>query len=221
MPHGSLPLPARLFLLAHDPGKGRVTGAPDVVLAVRAGALAELAARALVQETDGTVTPVLDARADDPVLDELLELIGESRPRTWRGLITHRARGTRDTVRRELAAQGYLRAERRRVLGLFPATRYVLARAGYVQVLRAEARVALTGPAAPEAVHPDQAALVVLAAAGHFRGLLSWRERRRHAERLSALAEHAGPYVPQLRKALEAEVRKAEAARASDGGGGG
>ncbi|MFE6887904.1 GPP34 family phosphoprotein [Streptomyces sp. NPDC057694] len=223
MPHvsqGPPALPARLLLLAYDTGKDRVSRAPDLALAVRAGALAELAARGLVHEIDGIVTPVPDADVDDPVLGQLLELIRESRPRSWRRLITHRARVTRDTVRRELVADGYLAAERRRVLGLFPGTRYTLRRAGYVEVLRMEARVALTGPAAPDAVHPDQAALLVLAAAGHFRGLLSGRERRRHADRLAALADHAGPCVPEIRRALEAAVKSAEAARASDGGGG-
>ncbi|MFJ4713377.1 GPP34 family phosphoprotein [Streptomyces sp. NPDC088785] len=220
MPQGSPSLPARLLLVAYDPGKDRVTGAPDLALAVRAGALAELAARGLVREIDGVVTPVPDGRTDDPVLDQLLELIQESRPRSWRRLITHRARLTRDTVRRELVAAGWLAAERRRVLGLFPGTRYTLLRAGYVEVLRMEARNALTGPDAPDAVHPDRAALLVLAAAGHFRGLLSGRERRRYADRLTALAALAGPAVPEIRTALEAAVKSAEAARASDGGGG-
>nr|WP_237499803.1 GPP34 family phosphoprotein [Streptomyces sp. SID8379] len=207
-----------MLLLAYDTGKDRVSGAPDLPLAVRAGALAELAARDLIHEVDGVVTPVLDACTDDPVLDQLLELIAESRPRAWRGTITHRARVTHDSVRRELVAHGYLRAEPRRVLGLFPGTRHTLERSGYVEVLRMEARAALTGPAAPDAVPRDQAALLVLAAAGHLRGLLSGRERRQHAERLTDLAGRAGPYVPQIRKALEAAVKSAEAARSSGGG---
>ncbi|WP_420036772.1 GOLPH3/VPS74 family protein [Streptomyces sp. cg28] len=215
---GSPALPARLLLLAYDTAKDRVSGAPDLALAVRAGALAELAARGLVHEVDGVVTPVPGARADDPVLDQLLQLIEESRPRSWRRLITHRARVTRDTVRRQLVADGYLAAERYRVLGPFTGTRYTLRRAGYVEILRMEVLAALAGPAAPEAVHPDQAALLVLAAAGHFRRVLSAREGRRHADRLTALAAHAGPAVPEIRRALEAAVKSAEGTRGANAG---
>lgn len=219
VPHGSLTVPARLLLLAYDTGKDRVAGATDLHLAVRAAVLAELAERELVHEVDGIVTPVLGARTGVPAADELMELIEESRPRKWRGWITHRARSTHDTVRRGLADDGYLRAERRRVLGVFPGTRYTLLRAGYVEVLRAEALGALTGTAPPDAVPRDDATLVVLAAAGHLRGLVPGRDRRRHAARLDALAVRAGPHLPPVRKALEAAVRSAEAARSSGGGG--
>ena len=219
MPHGSLSLPARLFLLAYDTGKDRVAGAPDQPLAVRAAVLAELAERDLIHEVDGIVTPVLGARTGDVVLDRLQELIEESRPRKWRGWITHRARATHALVRHGLVSDGYLRPERRRFLGLFPGTHDALERAGYVEVLRAEVLGALTGPAQPDAVPRDDATLAVLAAAGHFRALLSARDRRRLGPRLDALALRAGPHLPPIRTALEAAVKSAEAARSSGGGG--
>ncbi|NEB77330.1 GPP34 family phosphoprotein, partial [Streptomyces sp. SID14478] len=176
MPHGSLSLPARLLLLAYDTGKDRVAGAPDLRLAVRAAALAALADRDLIHEVNGTVTPVPGARADDPVLDQLLEIIEESRPRKWRGWITHSARATHALVRHGLVADGYLRPERRRFLGLLPGTHYALERSGYVEVLRAEVLGAVTRATPPDAVARDDATLAVLAAAGHLRALIPARE---------------------------------------------
>ncbi|GAA2302205.1 GPP34 family phosphoprotein [Streptomyces kunmingensis] len=219
VPHGSLSVPARLFLLAYDTGKDRGAGAPDLPLAIRAAVLAELAGRELVHEVDGIVTPVLGARTDDPVLDQLMELIEESRPRKWRGWITHRARSTHALVREGLVEDAYLRPGRRRVLGLFPSTHYALERAGYVEILRAEVLGAATGPTPPAEVPREDATLAVLAASGHFRALLSSRDRRHHKTRLEALAHRAGPHLPPIARALEKAVKSAEEARTNGGGG--
>lgn len=219
MPDGPLSLPARLLILAYDLRKDRVAGAPDLPLAIRAAVLVDLAARELIHEVDGVVTPVLDVRTGDKVLDELLEIIEESRPRRWRGWITHHARTTHASVRRALVADGYLRAERHRVLGVLPRTRYPLARTGYAKALRAEILDVLTGPADPRTVPADDAVLAVLAAAGHFNALVPRRARRAHAARLTALAATAGPHVPAIRTALEAAVTSAEAARSASASG--
>ncbi|MGW6398393.1 GOLPH3/VPS74 family protein [Streptomyces sp. NPDC055134] len=226
VPHGSLSLPARLLLLGFDTEKGRVSGAPDIELAVRAAALVELARRRIVSDVDGVVTPVFDARTGDPVLDELMELAEESRPRTWRAWIGYRARATLDTVRRQLASEGYLSAERKRVFGLFPVTRYGLERAGYVEVLRAEVLGALEGAEPVGQVDEDDAVLAVLAATGKLRRLIPGKARRTHKDRLDHLTARAGEISPELRQslgdiraALAAAVKAAEASRASAGGG--
>lgn len=226
MPYGSLSLPARIFLLAWDTGRNRITGAPDLHYAVRACALAELAQRGLVSDVDGIVTPVFGARTGDQGLDVVLELIEESRPRTWRAWITHKASYTRDRVRDHLAAEGYLRTEHTRVFGIFPSRRYELERAGCVEVLHAEALAVLRGPAPVTEVTPGDAALVVCAATGKLRGVISGKDRRQYRDRLDALTDRSGapaPRLPELmralRKALASAVSSAEAARASGGGG--
>ncbi|MFG2497539.1 GPP34 family phosphoprotein [Streptomyces sp. NPDC048441] len=228
MPYGSLSLPTRIFLLAWDTGRNKIAGAPDLHLAVRACALAELAQRGLVSDVDGVVTPVLGARTGDAALDSVLELIEESRPRKWRGSITHRARDTQAAVRDQLVSGGYLRAERTRVFGIFPSRRYELERAGYVEVLHAEALAVLRGPVPVSEVSEGDAALVVCAATGKLRGVVSGKDRRQYEERLDALTDRSGassPELPELmrglRKALASAVSSAEAARSSGGGGGG
>ncbi|MFF2502278.1 GPP34 family phosphoprotein [Streptomyces sp. NPDC058067] len=226
MPHGSLSLPARLFLLGFDTSKGQVSDAPDLALAVRAAALAELAGRRMISDVDGVVTPVLGARTGDPVLDELMELAEESRPRTWRTWIRYRSDAALGTVRRRLATEGYLSRERKRVLGVFPVTRYRLARAEYVEVLRAEVLGALAGPLPVGQVDRDDAVLAVLATAGELRAPASGPGRRAHRDRLDDLVAHAGDASPELaeamddiRTALASAVEAAEAARAAGDGG--
>jgi hypothetical protein len=228
MPYGSLSLPTRIFLLAWDTGRNRIAGAPDLNLAVRACALAELAQRGLLSDVDGIVTPVFGARTGDAVLDGVLELIEESRPRKWRGWITHKSRHTLDEVREQLASEGYLRAERTRVFGIFPSRRYELERPGYVEVLHAEALSVLRGPVPVPEVPPGDAVLVVCAATGKLRGVISGKDRRQYKERLDALTDRGGAPAPELpevmralRKALASAVSSAEADRSGGGGGGG
>ncbi len=153
MPYGSLSLPARLYLLAWDTTKLKVTDAAHLPHIVRAGALTELAQRGLLADVDGIATPTdPDAQTGDPVLDGLLELVEESRPHSWKTWVGLRARVTLDAVRAQLAADGYLRAEKTRVLGVFPSVEYEIDRVAVVDRLREEAREVLEGPGPVEEV---------------------------------------------------------------------
>ncbi|PPS73216.1 MULTISPECIES: GOLPH3/VPS74 family protein [Streptomyces] len=197
MPHGPLSLPARLCLLAWDaarPAAGRAALRPGLV---RAGALVELAQRGLLIDVDGIATPVdLDARAGDPVLDGLLDLVRESCPHPWRTWVTLRARVTFDAVREQLVAEGYLRAEKHRVLGVFPSVEYALERRAAVEVLREETRQVLRGPLPVAGISERDAALAVLAPAA---GLFGDSAPGRRAEEL---AERAAAATPGLRGIL-------------------
>ncbi|MCX4987294.1 MULTISPECIES: GPP34 family phosphoprotein [unclassified Streptomyces] len=209
MPNGSLSLPARLYLLAWDTTKLKITGSTHLHHLVRAGALTELAQRGLLLDDDGIVTPVdPDFRTGDLVLDGLLELVAESRPRKWKPWVTLRARVTLDAVRAQLAAGGYLRAERKRVLGLFPSVEYELDRVPAVEALRAEARQVLEGPLPVAEVSDRDAALVALATAAELRTLASPKERKLHKARIDELTERGGAAAPALKKVIQ-EVRTA------------
>ncbi|MEU1264028.1 GOLPH3/VPS74 family protein [Streptomyces cellulosae] len=152
MPNGPLSLPARLCLLAWDLDPTRA--AP----VVRAGALADLARRGLLVDDDGIATPRdLDSRTGDPALDGLLELVSESFPHDWRTWVTLHARHTLDAVREHLVAEGVLRAEKHRVLGVFPSVDHVLADTARADALRTEAQEVLSG-----AVTPDETTATVL-----------------------------------------------------------
>lgn len=209
MPNGSLSLPARLYLLAWDTARIEVTGAAHLHHLVRAGALTELAQRGLLTDEEGIATPVdMDSRTGDAVLDGLLELVRESRPHGWRTWVTLRARVTLDAVREQLTAEGYLRAERKRVLGVFPSVEHVLEQPALADALREEAWHIIEGPVPVTEVSGRDAAVVALAAAAELRTLLPGRDSARHRQRLEELTERSGEATPALRKAVR-EVRTA------------
>ncbi|MFI6274348.1 GPP34 family phosphoprotein [Streptomyces sp. NPDC050988] len=209
MPTGSLSLPARLYLLAWDTTKLKVTDAAHLPHLVRAGALTELAQRGLLADVDGIATPTdPDAQTGDPVLDGLLELVEESRPHRWKTWVGLRARVTLDAVRAQLAADGYLRAEKTRVLGVFPSVEYEIDRVAVVDGLRAEAREVLEGPVPVEEVPERDAALVALAAGAELRTLLSGKEQRQYKQRIEDLVERSGATTPAVKQAVQ-EVRSA------------
>ncbi|MEU7057671.1 GPP34 family phosphoprotein [Streptomyces sp. NPDC046197] len=215
MPDGSLSLPARLYLLAWDTTRRKITGTAHLHHLVRAGALTELAQRGLLVDDEGIATPVdLDARTGDPVLDGLLDLVRESRPRRWKTWVTLRARFTLVAVREQLAAEGYLRAEKRRALGIFPSVDYTLRRVAVADALREEARQVLDGSVPAAEVSDRDAAVVALAAAAELRTLLSGRDRRRRKDRIEELTERSGAAAPALRRVVR-EVRTAVIAAAA------
>ncbi|MGW7263970.1 GOLPH3/VPS74 family protein [Streptomyces sp. NPDC054842] len=209
MPDGSLSLPARLYLLAWDTTKLKVSGATHLHHLVRAGALTELAQRGLLADVDGIATPAdADGRTGDLVLDGLLELVEESRPRKWKTWVTLRARVTLDALRAQLAADGYLVARKKRVLGIFPSVEYELARVPVVSALREEARQVLQGPGPVAEVSDRDAALVALAAAAELRPFVSARDRKQYRARIEELTERSGAAAPALKKVIQ-EVRTA------------
>ncbi|GGX07457.1 hypothetical protein GCM10010297_31450 [Streptomyces malachitofuscus] len=188
MPHGPLSLPARLCLLAWDTDPARLSAL------VRAGALAELARSGLLTDDDGIATPVdLDSRTGDPVLDGLLELVTESFPHRWRVWVTLHARHTLDAVREQLVAEGVLRAEKHRVLGVFPSVEHVLADTARADALHGEAHRVLDGSASAGSVPEPTAAALALAAAAGLPKTPDGASRDRHAE---ALTRRAGESTP-------------------------
>jgi hypothetical protein len=210
VPVGPLSLPAHLYLLAWDTSKSEVTGVTRIPQLVRAGALTELAQRGLLVDDDGIATPVdLDASTGDAVLDGLLELVRESRPHRWRSWVTLHTRITVDAVREQLAAGGWLRARKRRALGLFPTVEYDLALPAAVEALQEEARQVLRGPVPAVDISDRDAAVVALAAAAGLRTLLPRKES--HDARVEELIERSGQAAPTLRKVVH-ELRGAVAA---------
>lgn len=209
MSDGPLSLPARMHVLAWDTTRLTVTGEAQLPYLVRAAALTELVQRGLLTDDDGIAVPAgPDARTGDPVLDGLLELTEESRPRPWRTWITLRAAVTLDAVRARLAADGLLRVERTRVLKIFPSVEYRPAAAAVARRLHAEVRDILDGPVPADRVPPADAALIALAAAARLRTLPGAGERDCHRARIAALADRAGASAPVLHTLLH-EVRSA------------
>ncbi|MGW8065557.1 GOLPH3/VPS74 family protein [Streptomyces ziwulingensis] len=219
MPNGSLSLPARLCLLAWDPARPGSADTARVHHLVRAGALTELAQRGLLIDDEGIATPVdQDSRTGDAVLDGLLDLVRESMPHRWRSWVRLYAGTTFDAVREQLVADGYLRAEKKRVLGVFPSVDHVLARVAAATVLREETRYAIEGPAPAGDASERDAAVAALAAAAELRTLGPAGTGARRESRIAELIERSGAAAPGLRKivgevwgAVSAETARAVA----------
>ncbi|MFC8867037.1 GPP34 family phosphoprotein [Streptomyces sp. NPDC057148] len=216
MPDGSLSLPARLCLLAWDPTRPGATDTARVHHLVRAGALTELARLGLLIDDEGIATPVdLDSRTGDAVLDGLLELVRESAPHRWRTWVRRYARVTFDAAREQLVAEGCLRAERKRVLGVFPSVEYVLARAAAARTLRARTRSVLEGAVPAGEVSEGDAVVAVLAATAEPGPLGPAAIRAGREARVAELTEHGAASAPGLREIL-LEVRGALRAEPAD-----
>ncbi|CAL9374469.1 GPP34 family phosphoprotein [Streptomyces sp. Tu 3180] len=208
-PDCSLSPPARLYLLAWDTARREVADPARLSPLVRAGALADLARRGLLIDDDGVTTPRdLDSRTGDAVLDGLLELVSESCPHSWRTWVTLRARHTLDAVREQLVAEGVLRAERRRVLGVFPTVEHVLDDVARVRHLQQEARRILDGPGPAEDVPETDAAVVALGASAGLSTLPPGRDRAGRRRRVEDLAERGGAATPALGRIVR-ELRTA------------
>ncbi|MFD5293732.1 GPP34 family phosphoprotein [Streptomyces mutabilis] len=216
MPDGSLSLPARLCLLAWDPARPGATDTARVHHLVRAGALVELARRGLLTDDDGVATPVdLDSRTGDAVLDGLLELVRESMPHRWRTWVRRYARVTFDAVREQLVAEGHLRAEKKRVLGVFPSVEYVLAGPAAGRALRARTRSVLEGAVPAGEIPERDAAVAVLAAAAEPRTIAPAGAGAGGEARIAELTERGAASAPGLRKIM-AEVAGALRAQTAD-----
>lgn len=217
MPDGSLSLPARLCLLAWDPA-GSTADTARVHHLVRAGALTELARRGLLTDDEGIATPAdLDSRTGDAALDGLLELVRESMPHRWRTWVRLHARATFDAVREQLVAEGHLRAEKRRVLGVFPSVEYALARPSVARALREEARRVLEGPRPAGEVPERDAALAVLAAAAGLGVPRDTAGGVRGQDRITELTRRCVGAAPGLRR-IVGEVCDAVSDAVSDEG---
>ncbi|MBX6765761.1 MAG: GPP34 family phosphoprotein [Actinomadura rubrobrunea] len=198
-------LPARMYLLAYDLRRGRMTrcgGRLGYVL--RGAALAELYLDGrLVDERRG---PRPGTPGDDPY--GVVAQIAASRPRSWQHWVRKDSGAMVRKVRDELAAQGWIRVRERRVLGLFRTHRVEVKDPRVVKALWGGASSALRGKPVAH-VNSLDAAAVALAAAGELNTVLPAQERRRHKRRITQLSARTGPAAGAVRRVVRAHYATA------------
>lgn len=188
-------LPARLYLLAYDTEKNRVTARSRLGLVLRAAALTDLYLAGRVTDENGKARVTGDRRpTGDALVDQMLQQLAEHQPRSWRGWIAHGQPAIR-TVRTQLEAGLCIRVEHRRILP----DRVELLERPAVQQYADEVHAKLSGPASR--TEPRTAAVLALAARGEISTLISRSERLEHREHLDELAVYTGPIADALRKA--------------------
>jgi hypothetical protein len=197
-------LAARLFLLAYDPSTGRLVGRwTKLGQILRAAALVDLQLRGNLADDNGRARLTKAADPLDPVLAGVLEDIRRVGPRKWRTWVDrHHGRIVRD-VRDELERARLIKVERYHVLGLFPAHRITLRHPLIRRHLLRSATDTLRPARLVTRIDLRDAAVVVLAATGDLRTVVTKDQRTRHKERLAQLAVRVGPVVPALKKAIQ------------------
>jgi hypothetical protein len=197
-------LPQRIFLLAHDPDKGRIRVGTNLGAMLRAAALADLYLNGHLTDQRGRATIDVRHPCHDPVLDALLEEIAGSRPRKWQTWVGRRQRPTVNAVRRQLGDGGWVRLEPRKILGLFPITKVTVRDPRVRKELLGRVSSALKKPISR--TDPADAALVAIVAEGELKLVLDRRTKRANKRRIQELTELSGPIGPALRKAVQAAV---------------
>jgi len=188
-------LPARLYLLAYDTEKNRVTAQSQLGLVLRAAALADLYLAGRVTDENGKARATGDRRpTGDSLLDEVLQQLAEHRPRSWQGWIAHGQPAVR-TVRTQLEAGRHIQVEHRMIRPDRVELQDRLAVQRYADEVRAELR----GPASR--TEPRTAAVLALSARGEIANVISRSERREYRQHLDELAVYTGPIADSLRKA--------------------
>ncbi|CNE71050.1 Uncharacterised protein [Mycobacterium tuberculosis] len=191
-------LPARMYLLAYDLRKQRMTsGRVRLGYVLRAAALTELYLDGRLGEERRR--PVPGTPGDDPY--GLVAQIAASRPRSWQHWVRKDARAIVGTVRDELVRDGWIRVRARRILGVFPHQEVTVKDPRVVKTLWGGASSALRGRPVAH-VNSYDAAAVALAAAGELTSVLPGPDRRRHRRRIEELTARSGPAAPAVGKVI-------------------
>ncbi|QBI21100.1 GPP34 family phosphoprotein [Egibacter rhizosphaerae] len=190
-----LSLPEELLLLGWDDERGKNTGTANLLALLGGAAFLDLALRGAIDATGKHV----EAREGDtghPVLDGVLERIRTDRKsrdvKGWVGWYGQR-NDLRDEVLDHLLAQGIVRREERKILGLIRLTRHPVTQRVRVEELRRRAGALLTSSEPLD--DPRDAALggLLEPAGGTLRARLVPRgQRRAAARRAKELAKGEG-----------------------------
>jgi hypothetical protein len=204
-------LAARLFLLAYDPERGRLTARSKLGKVLRAAVLVDLQLNGNIDDDGGrarVTTPGSRSTGSgsapmDPVVAGVLEELRAVGPRRWRHWIDRRGGATVRQVRDELARAHLIRVEPYRVLGIFPTARITLRHPLVRRHILQSARDTLRPSRLVSRVDLRDAAIVVLASTADLRTVVTKEQRVRHKDRLAQLAVRVGPVVPALKKSLQ------------------
>jgi hypothetical protein len=198
-----------MYLLAYNTEKRRMTAAGHLGYILRAAALTDLLLAGALADNAGKARALPGRAVADPLLAAVHEQIAASRPRSWRRWVSRRHGRMKRDVRDRLAAEGWIRVEPRRILGIVPMAAVTVRDPRVVKRLASMVSAALRDPVGQ--VDPRDAALVALAAAGELKTVLPRARRRQHKERIARLSERVGPVPKALRKAIQAAQAAAAA----------
>lgn len=155
-----------LLLLLLDDEKGTMAASTHEQALFGGAVLVELALAGLVEveekrgiwHTPKVTVAGSASTPTDPLLAEALATVAE-RPRSATGLVPRLGKGVRDELARRLESRGILEREERKVLGLFPSTRWPAADLAHERQVRERLHGVLVHGLTPD---PRSGALVAL-----------------------------------------------------------
>jgi len=177
-----------LLLLATDDASGRIntkSGALDYGLS--GAVLTELFLRDRLTLQNGKVTIVDASATGDPVLDDALSRITDSKPRDAKHWVNKLPRSwIREQILDGLIEKGVLRREEHRILWIIPADRFPAEADSPEQHVREAVRAAVLDGATPQ---PRTAVLIgILKACDLLETVFSKEERKRRRDRIDQIA---------------------------------
>lgn len=211
----------------HDRGKPSWRVSSTLQTGVGGALLLDAVLDGVVSVEDGRV--VVTGTPQDPLLGEVTRVADAyRRPPKVQSLVQRLGTGARQrAVVDRLVAEGVLRREQDRVLGLFPVTRHPLADPAVAADLRGQVVALLTGASAPEERDDRLVMLAALAGATSLVDELVDRGDRRAARKRAKEFSEGDGISPAVRDAIEsaqaatiAAITAAGAASASSSGSG-
>lgn len=213
-----------LLFLNYKKGSDNVTWGGDPGLA--GAILLELTSQRALTEDDGKLVAASGASPEHPLLAAALETIEESDKRRdakgWVGRLPKQLKPLREHVAERLVERGVLTEERRKLLKIFPATRFPQADPEPERELRERLRAVLLTEREPT---PQDAMLIALLIPYDLVKRLVPRDRRRHAERRAkevaeggAAAQAVDDTLKGIQAAVIASTTAAVAATAATSG---
>ncbi|MFF0345937.1 GPP34 family phosphoprotein [Kribbella sp. NPDC004875] len=194
---------SRLFLLAYDPQRERLTVRSKLGKLLRAAILVDLQLAGNIEDDTGRARVTTAPVPADPVLAAVLDELRAVGPRRWRHWIDRRPGATVRHVRDELARAQLIRLEPHRILGLIPADRITVRHPLVRRQLLESARETLRASRLVSRVDLRDASVVVLASTADLRTVVTKEQKARHKDRLAQLAVRVGPVVPALKRSLQ------------------
>ena len=204
--NGPQSLPSRMFLLAIDLDRERPTQTSILGQLMRSSALTELLlSKRLIDEGGKPRLATTQKPSDvhDPLLRAVLEQIDESSPKSWKRWVNAESKAARAMVREQLESGRVIRVEPRRILGIVPAERIVVADRRAAKALATYTARDLTGSQPVASLEPLDAAAAALAAVAQLNPVCSGKQRRDARQRIKQLIERGGPAVRALKSVVD------------------
>jgi hypothetical protein len=192
------PLTSRIYLLAYNTEKQKLTCNGYLGYVLRAAALTELYQAGALSDVDGKVKPGRAHLKDPLLLDVLQEISNSPKPRSWAHWVGHAQTRMFRAVQQRLVEQRLISTQRYRILGVFPATRVKVLAHRLVTQVRSIVSRSLSGGS----VEPPDGTLTALAAVGEVRIAISRAQARDRKQRIDTFVTQAGPALPALRKVI-------------------